>query len=208
MKKILFYGDSNTYGYDPRSLMGGRYPEHVRWTGILKKRLAPDAAVFADGMNGRSVPASKYVIVSAQRELEHIGQVDLFAVMLGSNDLLHGFSDAEEKIRTTASRLEHFLRQIAGADQRGSDSFSAPARSILLISPLQIEPGSWGGTEAMEQGRRALSEAYRKAADQNHWNFIDSAGWHCELSPDGVHMTETGHRTFAEKLEPAVRDLL
>ena len=26
-KKVLFYGDSNTYGYDPAGFMGGRYPE-------------------------------------------------------------------------------------------------------------------------------------------------------------------------------------
>ena len=35
-KRILCLGDSNTYGYDPRSYVGGRYPETVRWTGRLR----------------------------------------------------------------------------------------------------------------------------------------------------------------------------
>ena len=29
--KILCFGDSNTYGYDPRSFLDDRYPADVRW---------------------------------------------------------------------------------------------------------------------------------------------------------------------------------
>ena len=38
MEKIIFYGDSNTYGYDPRGFFGMRYPKEVRWTGIVRDR--------------------------------------------------------------------------------------------------------------------------------------------------------------------------
>jgi len=31
MRKLILFGDSNTYGYDPRGFLGGRYPEKVRW---------------------------------------------------------------------------------------------------------------------------------------------------------------------------------
>ena len=27
MKKLILFGDSNTYGYDPRGFLGGRYPD-------------------------------------------------------------------------------------------------------------------------------------------------------------------------------------
>ena len=30
MKRILCFGDSNTYGYDPRSCFGPQYPVNVR----------------------------------------------------------------------------------------------------------------------------------------------------------------------------------
>ena len=33
MKYILCYGDSNTFGYNPKN--GLRYPEEIRWTGRL-----------------------------------------------------------------------------------------------------------------------------------------------------------------------------
>ncbi len=35
MKNVLCFGDSNTYGYDPRSYFGGRYDADSRWVDIL-----------------------------------------------------------------------------------------------------------------------------------------------------------------------------
>ena len=37
MKKILCYGDSNTFGYNPYD--ASRYNEHTRWTAILQNIL-------------------------------------------------------------------------------------------------------------------------------------------------------------------------
>ena len=36
--RMLCYGDSNTYGYDPRGFFGDRYPEESRWVDILVQR--------------------------------------------------------------------------------------------------------------------------------------------------------------------------
>ena len=37
-RRLLCYGDSNTYGYDPRSYLGGWYLESIRWTALLDRR--------------------------------------------------------------------------------------------------------------------------------------------------------------------------
>jgi len=44
MKRILCFGDSNTYGYDPRSFFGDRYDAQNRWTDLLS--VATGRAVF------------------------------------------------------------------------------------------------------------------------------------------------------------------
>ena len=36
--RMLCYGDSNTYGYDPRGFFGDRYPKESRWVDILAQR--------------------------------------------------------------------------------------------------------------------------------------------------------------------------
>ena len=33
--KVICFGDSNTYGYDPRGYFGGRYDGDNRWVDIL-----------------------------------------------------------------------------------------------------------------------------------------------------------------------------
>jgi len=51
--RILCFGDSNTYSYDPRSYLGGRYPASVRWTALLQ---AAGWTVVNEGENGRCIP--------------------------------------------------------------------------------------------------------------------------------------------------------
>jgi len=54
VKKVLFYGDSNTYGYDPAGFMGGRYPKESRWTEVLQMNLRGLWRVVSDGEPGRA----------------------------------------------------------------------------------------------------------------------------------------------------------
>ena len=50
MKNILCFGDSNTYGFNPKN--GTRYDANTRWTGIIKKEL--DANIIEAGCNNRT----------------------------------------------------------------------------------------------------------------------------------------------------------
>ena len=55
MRTLLCFGDSNTWGYDPRSaLRTERYPRDVRWPGRLAQALGDDWEVIAEGLNGRT----------------------------------------------------------------------------------------------------------------------------------------------------------
>ena len=57
MKRIVCFGDSNVYGYDPRSWLGGRYPSDVRWTGLLE---AAGWQVRNEGFNGQEIPTAQW----------------------------------------------------------------------------------------------------------------------------------------------------
>ena len=78
-RRLLCYGDSNTYGYDPRSYLGGRYPESIRWTALLKER---GWQVCNEGENGRSIPCGDRGIDMAVQSLCR-EEADILAVMLG-----------------------------------------------------------------------------------------------------------------------------
>ena len=127
--KIICYGDSNTYGYDPRSFFGDRYPAEERWVDILAKKLGCDAVNA--GMNGREIPRNPVKFEPA----------DLLLIMLGTNDLLQG--NSPEQVR---NRMEQFLE---GIDFDKS--------KILLITPPPLKLGAWVPEQALVDASRDLS---------------------------------------------------
>ncbi|MDY4742504.1 MAG: arylesterase, partial [Lachnospira sp.] len=52
MKNILFFGDSNTYGYKPDG--SGRFDRNIRWTGRISDNLGPEYNVIEEGLCGRT----------------------------------------------------------------------------------------------------------------------------------------------------------
>ena len=53
---VICFGDSNTYGYDPRSYLGGRYDTDSRWVDILAAKTG--WTVCNMGENGRELAFS------------------------------------------------------------------------------------------------------------------------------------------------------
>ena len=51
-KRILAFGDSNTWGYIPGT--AERYDEDTRWTKLLEKKLGDGYEVVEEGLTGRT----------------------------------------------------------------------------------------------------------------------------------------------------------
>ena len=180
--KIVCFGDSNTYGYDPRSYFGDRYPAEHRWVTILGDKLGC-TAVNA-GENSREIPRHIWELTDFQRLLCSEAPVDLLTVMLGTNDLLQGNSlDAVER------RMEAFLRQID----------LDPSR-ILLIAPPPMRAGEWTSSPGLIEDSMRLSKTYEALAQRLGVRFADAGEWNIPLAFDGVHLTQEGHSTMAEGL--------
>ena len=178
MQTILCFGDSNTYGFDPRSYIPEQYPENVRWTGLIA---SGERQIINCGQNGLSVPP--HPDLYERMILRH--NPDFLIVMLGSNDLLNGRT-AEE----TAERMEHFITWPA---------FRSVARIALIASP-PFQPGAWiEGPEVIEESVR-LAGLYRDIAVHAGIIFADAGNWKIDLLFDGVHFAPEGHRAFAEGL--------
>jgi len=171
--RILCIGDSNTYGYDPRSYFGSRYPAEVRWTDRLG-----DHDVINSGMNGLQIPKDAGVYTDLIRSRSP----DLAVVMLGSNDLLEG-ADA----KTAAGRMELFL---SGIEEAGV--------KILLVAPPPMQDGEWVRNTELIQESEKLGKLYRELAERKGVLFADAGEWNVELTFDGVHFSTAGHAAFAD----------
>ncbi|MGN0974655.1 MAG: GDSL-type esterase/lipase family protein [Gemmiger sp.] len=168
---VVCYGDSNTYGYDPRSYLGGRYPASERWTDLLAAQTG--WKVENRGENGRTIPLRPVTLPQNS---------DLLIVMLGTNDLLRGADAA-----AVARRMETFL----AAEMQ---------QTMLLVAPPPLQRGAWVAEENLIAESRRLAEFYRQIAQRRKLSFADAGQWGVALSFDGVHFTGQGHQTFAKGL--------
>ncbi len=176
--KLLCFGDSNTFGYDPRDFFGSRYEKENRWVDILQTKTGWD--VVNAGQNGREIPRRSFELAaSCESVAQH--NPDLTIVMLGTNDLLQGADP-----QTVAARMETFIQQLLG--------------SVLLIAPPPLQRGAWVTEDALVVSSRLLGEAFRQVAERLNIPFADSNDWNISLAFDGVHFSEAGHGAFADHL--------
>ena len=190
MIKILCLGDSNTYGYDPRSFGGGRYPENVRWTGLLE---SAGTKVLNYGINGQRVPdASAYSPLLDQIFMRH--DIDIVVLMLGDNDVCEG-AGAEK----TAARMEALIRCITGKNAKAK---------VVLVAPPAMETGLWIHDDAVLKEADRLCALYEELAGGLGIVFADAREWGVDMIVDGVHFSPEGHAAFAKGLNGIISGIV
>lgn len=178
--KILCFGDSNTYGYDPCVPFGGRYPAGQRWVDLLAQKLC--CTCINAGENGRTIPRHERELQYCKQLLTMHAPVDCLIILLGSNDLLQGNS-----AESVSRRMEHFLKNIA-----------LEKKKICLVAPPPLQRGEWVSAQTLIDASSALIRGYEALAARLGIRFGNAEKWNIPLAFDGVHFTEAGHRAFAE----------
>ena len=205
MKNILFYGDSNTWGFDPSTTL--RYPYHIRWTTICAAHLGADYNCIPAGMNGRTtafddpVKGARNGMKGLDYELQTHKPLDLLVIMLGTNDLK--YTDAEG----SAAGMEHLVKLVLTANQRyklSSPVFPAAGRPILLVSPILLKAHVGERDNDLAEAAR-LSALYRHIADQNELYFMDAAQYAEPSDIDGVHLSVDGHRRLGAAIAETIK---
>jgi lysophospholipase L1-like esterase len=222
-RRILAYGDSNTWGYVARSdgQLTHRYPREQRWTGLLQRELGSGYEIVEDGLNlrttdldGEDWPTS-IIRPDTFNGLKHLPAalaanmpLDL-VVMLGTNDLQARYQRQPDAVAAAAVRL---ARQVQAAS--GGIGTAYPAPKVLLVSPVQIASmpiEDWdrqyaGGREKSVQ----FAAAFRHAATEAGLPWIDAASaiGGAAHGEDGLHLSPEDHRRLASALAPAIRTVL
>ncbi|MEI8378422.1 MAG: SGNH/GDSL hydrolase family protein, partial [bacterium] len=210
MKTILCYGDSNTWGYDPRTT--DRYPRQIRWTGVFAAAL--EAAqpggfeVVAEGLNGRTTVwddpfgeknGSKYLLPC----LETHKPLDLVIIMLGTNDLKSRFGVSSWDVAKGVAWLAGLVRA-SGAGPVGA------APMVLAVSPPPFgRMGAFtrdfvGGPEKS----RTLGRDLCVLAEENGIPFFDAGSVIRSSDVDGIHLDPGDHAILGRALAAEAVSLL
>ncbi len=222
-KRILCFGDSNTFGWIG-TLEGParRYPSDIRWTGRLSSLLGPDFEIIEEGLGGRtlrdhftvgsgvSVPGAglsgKDYLPACL--LSHL-PVDAVVIMLGSNDMKSALGLSEHDIAGGMAELADIVQGFPW-----ESLLDYPHPRLLLVSPPFIgeRKMALAGERYVDAPRksRALADLYRKVADSRNAGFLDAASCLTDApsgeahGPDGMHLNESDH----EKLALAIAEKL
>jgi lysophospholipase L1-like esterase len=192
MKRILCFGDSLTWGFDPATRT--RFDEDSRWPCVMQQALGGDYKVIEEGQNGRTI-ATEDPAEGEKNGLKYLGPcleshtpLDYVIVMLGSNDCKRKFAYSSMDI---AGEMQIMLEKIQAYNRfRCNDRFK-----VILVSPPHIAESmkdSWlGDSFGYENACKVSSELagwYEKLAGMYGASFVDASKYVKASDADGCHL--------------------
>lgn len=207
MKRILCFGDSNTYGYRPDG--HGRYDEKIRWTGRVQEILGREEyAIIEEGLCGRTtvfedeIRPNRKGIDAIRMVIESHNPIDIVFIMLGTNDCKTRYGASAGTIAKGIEQMIDTVRQFAGSQTR-----------IVILSPIHLARGV--GEEGFDpefdeksvEVSLQLSRELRKIALSNNSSFLDASTVAKPSETDREHQDEEGHKQLANLVVDRIREL-
>ena len=203
MRRILCFGDSNTYGYAPD---GQRYEADSIWPGIMGKLLGDRFEVIADGKNGRTIAFDDPYIegcngmLDIEASLEANAPLDLVVLMLGTNDLKKYFD-------ATPAQIAQNLKTMCELIQQKTDAKILIASPMLLGDEIEFSP-----TLSLEFGRAQIDYSFdfapqfSKVAQEVGAGFIDLAVVAVSSGADCLHLMPEEHQQIGAAMKDKVME--
>ena len=199
MKRVLCYGDSNTWGCSPWD--GSRFDENTRWPMVMASILGDDFFIIEDGLNGRTVlnlsPVDRDAngIAHINAVIEEYLPLDIAIICLGTNDVFIG-DDVPARIITEG--VSEIIDVICNAHIH--ENLKVP--EIIVSSPPKYNTDVEGSDFYQLQINKlqTLPEFYSDLAAQKNCLFFN-AGEHVKGSHiDGSHIEADSHIIFGRKM--------
>ena len=198
MKKVLCFGDSNTYGFVPGKCT--RYDKNTRWTGVLQALCGSDFSIIEGGCNNRTafvdnpagVEQTGYKILPEYFTKDYF---DIVVLAIGINDLQLFFRPTLEEFEQGMEKLIKITKDLS------------PNAKIILVCPSKLDLAgiksgvfSFQFDEISIEKSGKLSPIYKSLAEKYKCHFIDLNNI-VDVSPlDGLHFSAESHKKIAENL--------
>lgn len=206
MKRILVYGDSNSWGY-PCDGIKSRLLD--RWPVVMARDL-PNVEVIEENLPGRT---------TVHDDAEHLGEsnnglrfletalrshapLDAVILFLGTNDLKSHITPDARVIADNLGRLVQRIRAVGGKSEVWDDPtappvflFVPPPLSKRTDDPIWDRCSEWQGARAASHG---LAEAFKEVATDLKAPLFDSEPFVEGGQDDPIHWTTSSHVRFGQ----------
>lgn len=203
MKKILCFGDSNTYGYIPNN--GARYDKNTRWTGVLSLLSHGKFEIIEDGCNNRTAFAANSAgkIFTGYEILPELLTDDFDAVVLaiGINDTQFLYNLSSIEIASGVEKLINIVK------------VKSPQTKIILVAPSILTDDVLNGNFACLFDRTSIEKSrqlpllYQKIAEKQNIEFLDLNSVAKTSSLDGLHYAPEQHLKIAQAIFTILSEL-
>ncbi|MBQ0072151.1 MAG: hypothetical protein KBS81_09925 [Spirochaetales bacterium] len=212
-KRILCYGDSNTWGQVPG--IGTRYPEESRWPMVAQKALGDDYVLIEEAISGRTTAYDRghddYLngktalgyAIKAHRPLDGV------ILSLGINDLV------EHSLLSSMRGLEELIRLLQNADAvfRCTVPVFPNGTKILVLGTPPLHPSIQNASpfdtpfHGKYEDSLLLAEGDRRIAKKKGVAFLDATPYVEATELDYVHFTPESHVRLGLAVSEKLKEL-
>ncbi len=196
MKKILCFGDSNTYGYNPHN--GERYERNSRWTGILQNFCSEKYEITEAGCNNRTAFSDNmdgdiftgYKILPKYLE----NYYNLIILALGINDLQKFYNPTLTDFEKGIDKIVFMIKN------------KLPSGSIIILSPSHINENILTSNFRFMFDKNSINKSkqitpiYKKIAEKYGCKFLDLNTVANTSKIDGLHYEKNEHKKIAQSI--------
>lgn len=204
MKKILIYGDSNTWG--DNFLTGERIPEEKQWVNILRIKYKNKYQFFQEGLPGRIAGNEETIKTYKNGKDTFISTfrtnapVDKVIIALGTNDLQVKYQKRTDKI---IEDLLWYKKQIEETYEDLEDQKkyfnNEKLPEIIYILPINFDYQNKASAifdKESEEKRQQIIKDFQKNRELKIIVAND-----LDLFDDGIHLSYKGHEQMAKLVE-------
>jgi lysophospholipase L1-like esterase len=197
-KRILIYGDSNTWG---SKAFGNRYDTEKQWPNIFQKLLGDRYEVIQEGLCGRIAGDhdKKDVHRNGRIGFEIIARsaapIDYIVIALGTNDVKSKYALSSDEIVKDLEWIENRLIEFPKQD----DDFNELRRTIYLGLSNFYESAPFKKEDA------EIIHRIHKGLIEHGKNLIIPSN--LEHSEDGLHYSEADHKKVANMVYRKFKDI-
>lgn len=206
MKRILCFGDSNTFGYKPDR--SGRFDENTRWTGLLANSLKDNFIIIEDGLCGRTTALDdpfcdgRNGLKSIENSVRKNSPIDLLIIMLGTNDLKVFYRMTAKKIAKNCGKII----EKALAFCENSDSIKILIVSPILLGENILAINSTYNIQSITVSH-LLSKELKALAEEKNCHFLSAEDYAKASELDCEHMAPDEHKKLAVAIESKIREI-
>ena len=194
MKKIVFFGDSITYGQyiDPKYI----------WTTIITNNLSKNKKLitFRNAVSGET---SRQLLLRYSRGVQEI-KPDILTIQCGLNDCNYWVSDnGLPRVSENAYR--------ANLNEMIDRALAFNVKHIIFIGSHPVTKKITGPI-TLEESRRKYNTIFKEVAQNRLITYIDIETEFVNIKEyllqDGIHLSKNGHIKYAEIIEHFIRNML